>query len=208
MAISTEGVMKMNKKLVGSLGLMLLFSLVTMHPVSADPPKGYEKGHGEGYEREHGRGYGMGMPGRHATTGHLLRGLLRSQKEMGLSEEQVGKIKALQLELDKTRIKTEADIMVAERELEALIEDGKADLSAIEAKVKQSEASQTSLRMAAIKARKDALAVLTPEQSERIKMVHDRMKSMKEGGMRGMRGEHRGGSPKAHPKKEDMKPQQ
>ena len=185
---------------------LALFTL-SLQPALADPPEGgYAKGHGEGYERgEHGRGYGMGMPGHHATTGHLLRGLLRSQKEMGLSDEQVNKIKTIQLDLDKTRIKAEADIMIAEREAEALIEDSKSDLSAIEAKIKQSEGMQTGLRMAAIKARRDAIATLTPEQKERLKAVHERMKSMKgmEGGMKG--GPHGGEIPKGHPQKDEPK---
>ena len=192
-------------KVLTGMCALLLGSAFSLQPVLADPPDGgYSKGHGGGYEREHGGGHGMGMgmPGRHATTGHLLRGLLRSQKEFGLSEDQVSKLKAIQLDLDRTRIKTEADIMVAERELSSLVEDGKTDLGAIEAKVKQSEASQTSLRMAAIKARLDAMAVLTPEQSERVKMVHERMQSM--GGM--MREGHRKGHPKREePKKEPQK---
>jgi len=191
----------MNVKTIGILGAFLMVSALALQPVLANPPEGgYGKGHGEGYEGRHGSGYGMGMPGHHATTGHLLRGLLRSQKEMGLSDEQVNKLKTIQLDLDKTRIKTEADIMVAEREAEALLEDPKSDLAAIEAKIKQSEGLQTGLRMAAIKARRDALATLTPEQNERLKQVHERMK-----GMRDMEG-----GPKGHPKmdapKKDSKP--
>jgi len=196
----------MKAKILTALSSLAFVSALLLQPTFANPPEGgYSKGHGEGYEGgAHGRGYGMGMPGHHATTGHLLRGLLRSQKEMGLSDEQVTKIKAIQLDLDKTRIKAEADIMIAEREAEALIEDSKSDLTAIEGKIKQSEGLQTGLRMAAIKARRDALATLTPEQSERLKAVHERMKSMKgmEGGMKG--GPH-GGTPKGHPQKEEPK---
>ncbi len=186
-------------------GLMALLATATLsvQPVLADPPDhGSMKGDDRGYEGRHGGGYGMGMPGHHASTGHLLRGLLQSQKEFGLSEDQVAKLKAIQLDLDRTRIKTEADIMIAERELSSLIEDSKSDLGAIEAKLKQSESLQVSLRMAAIKARRDAMAVLTPEQSERVKMVHERMKSMG-----GRMGERRGGYQKGESKQEDMKPE-
>lgn len=195
----------MKGRIVTGLMAVLTAAVLSVQPALADPSehaeRGYGKGHGECCEGGHGGGYGMGMPGHHASTGHLLRGLLRSQKEIGLSEDQVNKLKALQLDLDKTRIKTEADIMVAERELASLVEDGKSDLGAIEAKVKQSESLQVGLRMAAIKARRDAMAVLTPEQSERIKMVHEKMQQ----GMGGMMGEHRGGAPRSHPKKDDSK---
>ncbi len=154
---------------VVAMSIILGFALT---PAWAEPEPGYSKGHGSGYGRGHG------MTGRHASTGHLLRGLLGSQKEFGLTEEQVSKLKTIQLDLDRTRIKTEADIMVAERELEALVEDDKADLAAIEGKLKQSEMLEVSLRMAAIKARRDVMVALTPEQSQRIKAVHERMKMM------------------------------
>ncbi len=188
---------------VVAISIMLGFTLA---PAWAEPEPGYSKGHGSGYGRGHG------MTGRHASTGHLLRGLLGSQKEFGLTEEQVSKLKAIQLDLDRTRIKTEADIMVAERELEALVEDDKADLSAIEGKLKQSEMLEVSLRMAAIKARRDVMAALTPEQSQRIKAVHERMKMMpykdEKGAAMGhgrMRERGHGGPPKTEPKKDTEK---
>ncbi|HEX9743570.1 MAG TPA: periplasmic heavy metal sensor [Nitrospiraceae bacterium] len=145
-----------------------------------------EKPHGEA--KEQGKGYGEhggGMKGRHGGGGHFLRHLLMHQKEIGLSEEQVGKIQALQLELDKTRIRTEAEIQVAERELHALIKDEKAELAAIEAKLKQGADLEVSLRLAAVKTRRDAMALLTPEQREKEKAEHDKMMKM--------RSEHRKG---------------
>lgn len=138
-------------------------------------------GHGQGYEG-YGRGYGHGSVGHHGSAGHFIRGLLHFGKEFGLTDEQISKLKAIRLDLDRTRIKAEADIMIAEREAEALIEDEKSDLAAIKAKIEQSESLEAALRVAAIKAKRDAQAVLTPEQREKIKAVHERMK------MRGMMG--------------------
>lgn len=177
-------------------------------PAWADEGYGHGKGKSKGCEGRHGGGHGMGMMGGgHATTGHLLRGLLQSTKEMGLTDEQVAKLKTLQLELDKTRIKTEADIMVAERELQSLIEDEKTELPAIEEKVKQSESLQTALRMAAIKTRRDAMTALTPEQRTRVKAVHDAMiQKYKEGKKEGhgaMKGDGHG---KGDAKKGEAKP--
>ena len=124
---------------------------------------------------------------------------------MGLTEDQVSKLKTIQLDLDRTRIKTEADIMVAERELTALVEDDKTDLAAIEAKVKQSEMLEVGLRMTAFKARRDVMAILTPEQSQRIKAVHERIMQYKDEKGAGMgHGKMKeggpGGPPKAEPK--------
>jgi periplasmic protein CpxP/Spy len=182
--------------------------LLALGPAPAGADEGYGHGKGKGYEGRHGGGHGMMgmMGGGHATTGHLLRGLIQSQKEMGLTEEQVAKLKALQLELDKTRIKSEADIMVAERELQALMEDDKTELPAIEEKLKQSEGMQTALRLAALKTRRDAMALLTPEQRQRVKAVHDAMIQKYKDGPKGAHGMMKGEGHKGDGKKGDAKP--
>ncbi len=154
---------------------------------------------------------GFGMSEHHQTAGHLFRHLLKHQKEIGLSAEQVTKLKSLQMEFTRARIHSEADIKVAEAELAAL-EDDKADLSALETKVKQSEALRSGLRMAVIKAKRDALAVLTPEQREKLKAEHEKMMHDMQrshgapgGDMREGKGEmdrSQGGSSPAAPSKE------
>jgi periplasmic protein CpxP/Spy len=154
-------------------------------PAWADPEGGYGHGKGDccgeqghGKSEGHGGGYGkhgMGMGGWHGSTGHLLRHMLKHEKEIGLKEDQVAKLKALQLNLDRTRIKTEADAMIAERELLAMVEDEKSELSAIQSKLKQTADLEISLRLEAIKIRKEALALLTPEQREKEKAEHEKM---------------------------------
>src|SRR5919108_6489237 len=58
--------------------------------------------------------------GRHETSAdHYIGHLLRQQDAIGLTDEQVKRLKAIQLDLDKTRIRTEAEIMVSEREVTA-----------------------------------------------------------------------------------------
>lgn len=163
-----------------AVGAASLFALTLgFSPAWADPDS-KEYGHGgggkEGYghsSRGHGMGMGMGMM--HNSTGHLIRHLLKHEKDIGLTADQVGKLKEMQLNLDKMRIKAEADIQIAERELRALVEDEKSDLGAIEAKLKQSEGLQTGLRLAAIKARRDVLGLLTPEQRAKEKAEHEKM---------------------------------
>ncbi len=157
----------------GRIAISVLAALLlASQPAWAEKEGGYGKRMGE-----HSYG-GHGMS-RHGGTGQYIRYVLKHQKEIGLSEEQVSKLKTIQLEFDKTRIKTEADILVAERELQALVEDYKSDLGAVEAKLKQSEGIEVQLRLAAIKAKRDARAVLTPEQIEKLRAEHD--KAMKEG---------------------------
>jgi protein CpxP len=136
--------------------------------------EGYGKeGHaGGGHSAMGGHGMGGMM---HSSTGHLIRHLLKHEKEIGLTAEQVAKLKDIQLNLDKTRIKAEADIQVAERELKALTDDEKSDLGAIEAKLKQSEDMQVSLRLTSIKTKREVLGLLTPEQRAKEKAEHDKV---------------------------------
>jgi len=151
--------------------------------VSANEP-GY--GHGGGKDGYGGGGHGMmggGMGMMHSSAGHLIRHLLKHEKEIGLTADQVTKLKDIQLNLDKTRIKSEADIQVAERELKAMSDDEKSDLKAVEAKLRQSEDMQVALRMTSIKTRREVLSLLTPEQRTKEKAEHEKMMQQhKEGG--------------------------
>lgn len=149
-----------------------------------DPSYGHAaSGHGAGGSH----GYGKGMM--HTGTGHLIRHLLKHEKDIGLSADQVTKLKELQLNLDRVRIKAEADIQIAEREVKALTDEEKSDLGAIEAKLRQSEDLQVGLRMAAIKARRDVMAVLTPEQRAKEKSEHEKVMEQHKGS-----GMHHGGA--------------
>jgi Spy/CpxP family protein refolding chaperone len=157
----------------GALTVCLVAGLA-VPSVWADPDS-KEYGHGkEGSAHDRG-GYGghrMGMM--HGGASHFIAHLLKHEKEIGLQADQVAKLKDLQLNLDKTRIKSEADIQVAERELRALVEDEKSDMGAIEAKLKQSAELQTTLRFASVKTRREAMSILTPDQRAKEKSGHDR----------------------------------
>jgi periplasmic protein CpxP/Spy len=174
-----------------SVGIAFV-SALSLQSAWAEPENPHGKGsydkseysHGKG-DTEHGKGkdghgygggHGMGMMGGwHASTGHLLRHMLKHSTEIGLKDDQVTKLKEMQLNLDKTRIKAEADIMISERELRAMVEDDKSDLSAIESKLKEGESQEAALRMAAIKMRREALALLTPDQRGKLKSEHEKM---------------------------------
>ncbi|MCC2640010.1 MAG: uncharacterized protein K0S45_423 [Nitrospira sp.] len=140
-------------------------------------------GHGGGYEKgRHGMGSAMMGMMMHGGAGHLIRHLMKHEKEIGLSADQITKLKEIQLNLDKNRIKMEADIQVAERELRSLTEDEKSEMGAIEAKLKQSEEVQVGLRMLSIKTRREALALLTSEQRTKQQAEHDKVMQQHKGG--------------------------
>jgi Spy/CpxP family protein refolding chaperone len=180
-------------------GTALAFTLaLALSGAGANEP-GYGHGGGkEGYGGGHGSmgGHGMGMM--HSSTGHLIRHLLKHEKEIGLTADQVAKLKDIQLNLDKTRIKAEADIQVAERELKALTDDEKSDLGAIEAKLKQSEDMQVALRMTSIKTRREVLGLLTAEQRAKEKAEHEKMMQQHKGTGQGHGAPHGGGMANPH----------
>lgn len=155
----------------------MLITIAAAAMLVAGQPAWAEKDRGDyGHHKEmgeHGYGHHDGMA-RHGGIGAFIRYVLKNQKEIGLTEEQANKLKTMQLEFDKTRIKSEADVMVAEREVQALLQDDKADLGAIEAKIKQSEDLEVQIRMAAIKAKREAKAVLSPEQMEKLRAEHEK----------------------------------
>ena len=175
--------MKKGMHRISALLVAGLFTVAMGAAVSANEP-GY--GHGGGKDGYGGGGHGMmggGMCMMHSSAGHLIRHLLKHEKEIGLTADQVTKLKDIQLNLDKTRIKSEADIQVAERELKALTDDEKSDLKAIEAKLRQSEDMQVALRMTSIKTRREVLGLLSPEQRAKEKAEHEKMMQQhKEGG--------------------------
>jgi Spy/CpxP family protein refolding chaperone len=164
--------MKQGTRTIVTMGVAAVFALTLgMSTVWANEPGYGKEGHGGSGHSSMG-GHGASMM--HNSTGHLIRHLLKHEKDIGLTSEQVAKLKDMQLNLDKTRIKTEADIQVAERELKSLTEDEKSDLGAIEAKLKQSGDLQVGLRMVSVKARRDVYALLTPEQRAKEKSEHDK----------------------------------
>jgi len=103
----------------------------------------------------------------HDFAGDSLHKLLRHQKDLGLSEEQSAKIKAIATDYAKARIREEADLKLAEVDVETLVHDEKAELSAIEAAMKKSESAHMALRLGGVKALRTAAAVLTPKQREK-----------------------------------------
>jgi periplasmic protein CpxP/Spy len=128
-----------------------------------------------------GHGFGMarhGMSSHGGRTSHVLRNLLKHQQDLGLTDDQVTKLKALALDQDRAKIRTHADVQVAQRELRALVADEKTELSAIEAKIKERESFEAKLSFMGIKGTRDLYAVLTPEQREKQKAIRDQMRQM------------------------------
>jgi periplasmic protein CpxP/Spy len=128
-----------------------------------------------------GQAFGMtrhGLSGHGGMTSHVLRNLLRHQQDVGLTDDQVTKLKVLALDQDRAQIRAHGDVQVAERELRALVADEKTELSVIEAKIQERESLEAKLSFMGIKAKRDLYAVLTSEQRAKQKAFRDQMGQM------------------------------
>jgi Spy/CpxP family protein refolding chaperone len=130
---------------------------------------------GKSHMMSHRGGHGHG-----SATGHLLRHLLKNKQEIGLSDEQVEKLRKTALDADRTHIRADADRMVSARELRSLLWDEKAELPAIEAKVKETESLEATVRIIDIKAKRELIGILTPEQKTKMKALWEQRRQ--EGG--------------------------
>lgn len=92
--------------------------------------------------------------------------LLHEQKELKLSADQVGKLKALAADYAKTRIRNHAAVELAEVDVRSLITNQQSELSVIETALQNSATAATTERLDRVKAIRMALALLTPEQRD------------------------------------------
>jgi len=128
----------------------------------------------------------------HSFVDQIFHMLLHQAKELGLSEEQQTKLKSLKADYEKAKIRGEADLKLAEVDVQTLAHNEKADMSAIETAVRKSEAAHSNLRIEGIKSVRAAFAVLTPEQKEKMR---SRRSMRHEGG----KGDYDKGAPDGKP---------
>ena len=76
-----------------------------------------------------------------------------------------------------------AEVELANLDLHELLRNDQASLSDIESKLKTVHTLKADLLMASIKAKREAKSVLTEEQRQRMKAVHDRIKQYGSGSM-------------------------
>jgi hypothetical protein len=97
--------------------------------------------------------------------------------EMGLTDDQMMKMKPLHREMQKKQIRFKADLKIVEIELMEIMEVKDFDLEKATAAVKKIEDMKTARHLEMLKAMKDMRAILTDEQ---FKNMH-KMMSMKMG---------------------------
>ena len=126
--------------------------------------------------RQGGERHAMSHHGGHThadRSAHLLRHLLKNKQELGLTDEQITRMRSVALDADRAHIRAQADVMVSERELRSLLRDEQAEMPTIEAKVKEHEAFEATARIIGIRVRRELIGVLTPEQRAKQKALWD-----------------------------------
>lgn len=146
------------------LGIGLASALMTSPIAWADDGARCHGSKAHMMSRHGGHGHG-------SMTSHLLRHLLKNKQELGLTEEQITKLRTVALDADRARIRAEAEVKVSERELRAMMWDEKTQLPAIEAKVKEKESFDATVRIIGIRAGRELMGVLTPEQQAKQKAL-------------------------------------
>lgn len=162
-----------NLKLTGAVAGLLGILGCAGALVWADSPKGHhhygEMSHpGMGYEEGH-----EGMPGHHGSMSPI-----QMKEELGLSDEQVSKLRPLEKSYRKMLIQNEADVQVAMVDLGTLLDTKSPDKQAIEAKVDDIMAVQKKMMMFRVESLLDIKEVLNPEQYAKFQ---DRLRKRMEG---------------------------
>jgi len=158
------------KKIVLALLLIVVFALPAFSQM--DMPM---KGHGEG----HGPMMGMDMD---MMGGDMM--CVEQGKKMGLTDDQMAKMKPLHREMQKKQIRSKADMKLAEIELMEIMEVKDFDLEKAASAVKKIEDIKTTQHLEMLKTMKDIRTILTDDQFKKMhKMMPMKMSEKRHGKM-------------------------
>jgi len=138
----------------------------------------------------------------HDYVSNSLQSMLKQSKDLQLSPQQTDKIKAISEQYERTKRDREQAYKQSEMDALKLIHDSRSSLFAIENAVQKADQEHSKLRMAGIKALREARDVLRPEQYGNWRQAHA-AQQMAQGNPHQERGEQydaeRGGSGRIGP---------
>jgi Spy/CpxP family protein refolding chaperone len=148
------------KKTVLSLLLTLVFAVPAFSEMADMPMNEHGEVHGQMMEMENmdNSGAMMGMCIKHA-------------EKMGLTDEQIIKIKSVHMEMLKKQIRFNADLKIAKIDLVEIMEVKDFDLDKASAAVKRISGIKTAHHLEMLKALKIMRTVLTDEQYKKMKKM-------------------------------------
>lgn len=98
----------------------------------------------------------------------LISTLLRNREKLGLSADQVKHLEQLRDNFQKESIRKEADLRVAEMDLNSLLEAQPVDMAKVEAKIREIERLRADIRLARIRAIEKGKDQLTADQRKKL----------------------------------------
>jgi Spy/CpxP family protein refolding chaperone len=98
----------------------------------------------------------------------LISTMLRNREKLGLSAEQARNLEQLRDDFQKESIRKEADLRVAEMDLNALLETRPVDMAKVEGKVREIERLRADLRLARIRTIEKGKDQLTRDQRKKL----------------------------------------
>jgi Spy/CpxP family protein refolding chaperone len=116
--------------------------------------------------------------------------MLRNRHDLGLSSQQVQDLEDLRDGYQREAIRYEADIRIAEVELQSFLKADAVDLEQVKVKLQEIEDVRTELRLARIRAIEQGKALLSSEQ-------HEKLQSLLGGSRYSRRGDEQFSEPKA-----------
>ncbi len=143
------------KKIVFALLLTVVFAVPAFSQMDM-PMKGHGEGHGQMMEMGN-----MDMMG-----GDMI--CMEHADKMGLTDDQMMKMKPLHREMQKKQIRSKADLKIAEIELKEIMEVKDFDLDKATYTVKKIEDIKTAQHLEMLKAMKDMRAILTDDQFKKM----------------------------------------
>lgn len=155
------------------------------------PPSSFaDDKHGYGHKKTPHGGMMGHAPKGHGMHHHMPFSPLAMKEELGLSDEQVNALEALEAEYRKAMIKTHADIRIAEIDVAELLAQKSIDRNAIVAKIDEISKLKKQLMLFRVDTLLKLKEILTPAQYEQFR---ERLRHFLEHGMGGhMHGETMG----------------
>ena len=154
------------RKIVLSLLLTVVFALPAFSQ-TMDMSSKHEKGHGQMMEM-----------GNMDKMGDMMGRCIEHADRIGLTDEQVMKMKPMHSEMQKKQARFKADLKIAEIELADILEVKDFDLEKASSAVKKIEEIRTAHHLDMLKTMKEMRTILSDEQFKKMKKT---MMSMKMG---------------------------
>lgn len=101
----------------------------------------------------------------------LITIMLRHRDELSLSLQQVQDLESLRDRYQREVIRYEADIPIAEMDLQTLLKRDTVDLEQVKAKLQEIEHLKTEIRLARIRTIEEAKVLLSPEQYQKLQSL-------------------------------------